>query len=247
MNGFLTGLRSVFDGFRLIRRPGVKVYVLAPLAINMLLFTCAIVWGAGAVADLMHRLAQQWEWLEWLAWLLWPLFVVVSLTLMFFCFSAIANLLGAPFNGFLAAAVERSLTGSAAASRSAEQGLPGQIRDALRSEFGKFLYLAARAIPLLLLFVIPVVQLAAPFVWFVFGAWLLALEYLEYPLGNRGLPFAQVRALIAGRRGLALGFGTGVLCLTLIPVVNFLAMPIAVAAGTKLVVERFTPAPMATP
>lgn len=242
MTGFLSGLRSVFAGFSLIRKPGVRAYVIAPLAINMLLFTGAIVWGAGAVGDFIHWLSQQWQWLHWVAWLLWPVFVVISLTLIFFCFSVIANLIGAPFNGFLAAAVERSLTGTATLARSEEQGLQGQIRAALTSEFRKFLYLAARALPLLLLFIIPVVQLAAPFVWFLFGAWLLALEYLEYPLGNRGLQFPQVRAVIAGQRGLALGFGAGVLCLTLVPVLNFLAMPVAVAAGTKLAIERFTPA-----
>jgi CysZ protein len=92
-------------------------------------------------------------------------------------------------------------------------------------------------------FIIPVVQVAAPFIWVVFGAWMLALEYLEYPMNNHGRLFPEVRQALRQRRGLALGFGAAVLLLTLIPVVNFIAMPVAVAGATKLWVERLRPAP----
>lgn len=86
---------------------------------------------------------------------------------------------------------------------------------------------------------IPVVQLAAPAVWVIFSAWVLSLEYLEYPLGNRGMLFRDVRVEVARHRGEAMGFGLAVTLLTLIPVVNFLAMPVAVSGATKLCLERF--------
>ena len=82
-------------------------------------------------------------------------------------------------------------------------------------------------------------QLAAPAVWLVFSAWVLSLEYLEYPLGNRGMLFSEVRGQVARHRGEAMGFGLAVTLLTLIPVVNFLAMPVAVTGATKLYLERF--------
>jgi len=239
MQPVLLGLRYAFAGFNLIGRPGIRQYVLVPLAINMVLFAAAIVWGMGSVGDFIRWLSRQWEWLEWIAWLLWPLFVVIALILIFFSFSIIANLLGSPFNGFLAAAVERTLAGTGPALRGEAGGFIGEMRAAVSSESRKFLYFAARALPLSLLFAIPLINIAAAPVWFLFGAWMLALEYLEYPLGNRGLLFPEVRAQVSGNRRLALGFGIGVLCLTLIPVLNFLAMPVAVAGGTKLVVERF--------
>lgn len=241
MSEFLAGPGYVMSGFRLILRPGVRLYAFVPLLINTLLFAGAIVLGAGAIGDLSRQLSAQWAWADWIVWLLWPLFIMVVLLVGFFGFSVLANLVGAPFNGFLAAAVERSLTGSAPPGSGL--GLPAEIIAALRTEAGKFLYFALRALPLLLVFIIPVVQVAAPFIWVVFGAWMLALEYLEYPMNNHGRLFPEVRQALRQRRGLALGFGAAVLLLTLIPVVNFIAMPVAVAGATKLWVERLRPAP----
>ena len=46
---------------------------------------------------------------------------------------------------------------------------------------------------------------------------------------------------MAEQRPLALGFGLAALCMTLIPVVNFIAMPAAVAGATALWIERLRP------
>jgi CysZ protein len=97
-------------------------------------------------------------------------------------------------------------------------------------------------VPLLLLFFVPLLNLLAPPAWLLFGAWMLAMEYLDYPLGNRGLLFSEVRARATEQRSLTLGFGIGVLCLTLIPLLNFVAIPSAVAGATRLALERMVPA-----
>jgi len=239
MKDFVSAAACVFGAFPLLLRPGVRRYVLVPLAVNVLLFASAIAWGAATVGDLADRLSARWGWAEWLVWLLWPLFIAVVLLVSFFLFSVIANLLAAPFNGFLAAAVERSLTGRA--PEDSGRTLLAELAAGLRAEAIKFRYFLARAIPLLLLFLIPVVHMAAPAVWALFGAWMLALEYLDYPMGNRGLLFPETRAALGRRRGLALGFGAAVLLLTLVPVINFVAMPVAVAAATRLWVEHLGP------
>jgi CysZ protein len=54
--------------------------------------------------------------------------------------------------------------------------------------------------------------------------------------------FPDIRRELLQRRALSLGFGTGILFLTMIPVVNFVAMPVGVAGATRLYVERFRPA-----
>jgi CysZ protein len=79
----------------------------------------------------------------------------------------------------------------------------------------------------------------APIAWLVFGAWMLSLEYFDYPLGNHGLTFGEARALIRRRPGAALGFGGVIMALTAIPVVNLVAMPAAVAGAAALYVEVF--------
>jgi len=236
MKQFQQGFNFLLSGFKLILQPGVRVYVLIPLLINSLLFAGAIIYGANTLNDLIDSLLAQWQWLEWLTWLLWPVFAIVALAIVFFCFSIIANLIGAPFNGFLSAAVERSLTGNEMDTEN-NQTLSKVVILAIKSEFQKFLYFIIRAIPLLILFIIPVVNVAAPFIWFLFTAWMLAIEYGDYPMGNHDIDFKQQREKLGLNRGLAFGFGSGVMLLTMIPVVNFIAMPVAVAGATRLFVE----------
>ena len=207
------------------------------MSLNIVLFASVIYYGAASLGDLIDWLTSNWAWTEWITWILWPLAAVASLVVVFFTFSIVANLIAAPFNGFLAAAVARELGKSQQNGES--RPLHREIWLAFRSESHKLLYFAVRALPLLLLFFIPGVQVAAPIIWFVFGAWMLSLEYMEYPMGNQGMMFADVRAKVAQKRSLSLGFGASVMFLTLIPGLNFLVMPAAVAAATKLYFDLY--------
>jgi CysZ protein len=238
MRDLLAGARCLLAGFSLICRPRVRLYVLLPLLVNTLLFATAFIYGAGRIADIIDRLIAQWPWAAWIAWLLWPLFLLFALLILFFLFSVIANVLAAPFNGFLARAVEESLSGAGRPVQAPGRPLLAEIAAALRNELRKLRFFAVRALPLLLLFLVPVAQAAAPLLWLLFAVWVLSLEYVEFPMGNHGITFDEVRAAARGRRLLMFGFGAAALLLTLIPIVNFLAMPVAVAGATRMWVER---------
>ncbi|MGB1801084.1 MAG: EI24 domain-containing protein, partial [Gammaproteobacteria bacterium] len=112
MKQFTQGFQYLLSGFKLILKPGVRFYVLIPLLINSLLFACAIIYGASSLNGLIEWLVAKWSWIEWIEWILWPVFVIVALAIVFFGFSIVANLIGAPFNSFLAEAVEQTLTGN---------------------------------------------------------------------------------------------------------------------------------------
>ena len=236
MKQFSQGFKTVLSSFKLAVQPGIRLYVILPLLINTLLFATVIVYGANSLSNLIDSLIAQWQWLEWLTWLLWPLFVIVALTIVFFCFSIIANLIGAPFNGFLAEAVERKLTGKPIDD---ENNLPVTqiLVTAIKSEFQKFLYFIIRAIPLLILFIIPMANVVAPIIWFLFSAWMLTIEYADYPMGNHDIAFPEQRLKLSEHRQLTFGFGVAVMILTLIPVINFIAMPVAVIAATQLYLQ----------
>ncbi len=237
MTQFKAGFQYLLGGFKLIGKAGIRLYVLIPLLINSLLFTAVIAYGANLINDLINYLVSQWAWLEWVKWLIWPLFVLVSLTIVFFCFSVVANLIGAPFNGFLSEAVERHLSETNEIDKPSKTLLE-EITLAFKTEFQKFLYFAVRALPLLLLFVIPGIQLGAPMVWFLFSAWMLTLEYTEYPMSNHGIHFSQQRRTLFANKQLAFGFGLAAMLLTLIPVINFFVMPVAVAGATRMYYEQ---------
>lgn len=235
------GAGYLLRGLSLLGRPGIKRFVAIPLAVNVLVFALLLglaVDQFGALTGWM--MAQLPDWLAWLAWLLWILFGLAAAVLVFFSFSIIANILAAPFNGILAEAVERHLTGRTADDTST--GMLAALKDApgaVWGEFRKLGYFARWAVLILLLFLVPGVNLLAPFAWLLFSAWMLALEYGDYPMGNHGLRPPAQRSRLARQRGYALGFGGAVLVATTIPLVNFLVMPAAVAGATAMWVERF--------
>jgi len=241
MNDFVTGFKYVFSGFKLIIQPGIRIYVLIPFLINALLFASVIAYGSDILSDFINRWSTGW-W-EWIRWILWPLFVIVSLAVVFFCFSIVANLIAAPFNGFLAEAIENKLSNTELSDTGGLKAIPAEIIKAIKSESRKFLYFLIRAIPLLLLFFVPVVgQTAAPFLWLLFGSWMLALEYMDYPMANHGIAFPEQRGIMIMKKKRTFGFGLGVMLLTFIPVINFIAMPVAVAGASKMWVDKLKPA-----
>jgi CysZ protein len=240
LSDFYQGLCSALSGFVLIQRPGVKRYVIIPLLINIALFSLALwfiyIWADNGIAATVEWLP---DWLDWLGWLLWLLLAMLLLIVAFYSFTLVANFIGAPFNGRLAEKIEQQLIGYAPPSSGQVYTAAG-IKNAVISELGKLGYLASRSLPLLILSFIPVIRYLAPALWVLFGAWMLALEYLDYPLGNHGILFAEQRRKLQQRPGLALGFGSVIVIMTFIPVVNFLAMPVAVAGATKLWVKHLS-------
>ncbi len=245
MTDFTIGFKYVLSGFKLIIQPGIRIYVLIPFLINALLFAAVIIYGSNMLADFIDSERWStgwWEWIRWIRWILWPLFVMVVIAAVFFCFSIVANLIAAPFNGFLAEAVEARLSNITLTDTGGIRAIPGEIAKAIKSEARKFLYFLIRAIPLLLLFFIPVIgQVAAPFLWLLFGSWMLALEYIDYPMGNHGIVFPEQRKIMTIKKKQTFGFGLGIMLLTFIPVINFIAMPVAVAGASKMWVEKLKP------
>lgn len=232
---FATGAGYVLTGLRWLPKSGVRSFVLLPLLINSLLFGGAIWWGIQQMERLSQAL-QSWlpSWLAWLHWLLWPLFIVVVVIGVFYAFSLVANLIAAPFNGLLAEQVEKILGSS---TDSAPPSSDGGWRDLVLAPvagLGKLLHFLLWLIPLVVLLFIPVVNVVAPFVWMLSTAWTLALEYADYPLSRRGISFENQRQLLRRHWPLTLGFGGMTLLLTLIPVLNFLAMPAAVIGATLM-------------
>ena len=233
------GAGYLFKGFKLLIQPGLKRFVAIPLAINIGVFSLVLWLLIDQFSGLMESIMPSFpQWLAWLEWPLWLLFALLAVLLVFYTFSLLANLIAAPFNGLLAEAVERHLSGDLPPpSGSFVQALreaPLTIIDEVR----KLMYFALWAIPLLILFIIPVFNLAAPFLWILFSAWMLALEYGDYPMGNNQLKFSEQRSRLKTKRLLSLGFGGSTLVATMIPFLNFFVMPAAVAGATAMWLEQ---------
>ena len=240
--GFTQSLGYIPIGFRLLRKPGLRRFVWMPILINLMVF--------GGMGWLLYDLATGWidtlslfdSWGDWwivraIETLLRWLVTLVLLFSMAFLFTLLANLIGAPFNGLLAERVEAHLTGDASEPSPSLVTLIKSVPRLMGSELAKLLYLVICIVPILILHVIPVINVVAPLVLFLFGAWMFTLEYMDYPLGNHGMVFKEVRREMRQHRKVAYGFGTGITVLSMIPIVNLIVMPVAVAGATALYVD----------
>ena len=214
----------LFKGLKLLASPELRKFIIIPMLINVVLYSVALSLGYFYISDLIDQFIPGW--LQWLSWVLWPLFFISFFIGGFFTFTVVANLLAAPFYGKLSAKTLAMVSDQAFAT--AEQPLP----KVLLAETKRIGYLGSRAFPLLILSIIPGLNVIAPFLWALFGAWGMALEYLAYPLENQGVLFSEQKALVKSVRLGALSFGgLAVLGLT-VPVLNIIVAPAAVIGAT---------------
>lgn len=229
----LSGPQYLREGLKLVLSPGLRLFVLLPLAINLVLFV-GLIYLAGHqfslwVDTLMPSLP---EWLSFLSYILWPLFVVLVALMVFFTFTMLANIIAAPFNGFLAEKVEVVVRGTDDFPAFSWGELIAMIPRTLSREMRKLGYFLPRAIGLFILSFIPVVNIVAAPLWLLFGVWMMAIQYIDYPADNHKLGWNEMLAWLRQKRWQSMSFGGIVYLVLLIPVVNILMMPAAVAGAT---------------
>jgi CysZ protein len=232
------GIHYLLAGFKLIAQPGIRRFVIIPLLINIALFI-----GFFFVLNYFVGEFNQWfenflpHWLHWLSTILWVLFFLAFFVILIYTFVTVANIISAPFNSFLAEKVEFYLTGKLLEERS----LLDNIKDIPRiiaRQMSILAYYVPRALLLLILFFIPVIQAVAALISFLFHAWLMTLTYLDYPTDNHRIPMRDVRAWLNQRRWVSLSFGISVLVCSMIPIINCFTIPAAVAGATQFWVEE---------
>jgi CysZ protein len=237
----ISGAGYLVAGMKLISQPALRRFVLMPLLINILVFSAAIWYGIGQFESFLAGMESKVpSWLQWLDWILWPLFVLTLVILVFYSFTLVGNLIASPFNGLLAEKVELHLAGRPLREGGGWKKALVELVPTLLDEIKKLLFAALLAIPFLVLFLIPGINLAAPMLWFLYTAWILTLGYCDYPMGNHGLKFREMRALLRRKRVLGLGFGAATAGMTMVPVLNFIVMPSAVAGATAMWVRELS-------
>lgn len=235
-----SGLDYFFDGVHLAFSPGIRRFTLLPLIINLLLVGTALYYLFTHLNDWIN----QWlnalpSFLSWLYYLLWPLLTITILGTFSYFFSTLANFIASPFHGLLAEKVEQKITGEIESDLSLFSVLKDTPRILLR-EGQKLLYVIPRALGLFLLLLIPGLgQTLGPIVWFLFTAWILAIQYCDYSFDNHKVDFKVMRNQLKQKPGKTYGFGMIVALLTTVPVVNLFIMPIAVCGATAMWVGEF--------
>lgn len=232
-----SGAGYLFKGFELIRLKGIRRFVFIPLLINLILFSSAFYFMFIELEHYMN-IIMEWlpNWLDWLSNVLWPLAVITILVVFSFLFSTAANWLAAPFNGLLSEKIESILIGRVAPSG----GMLDVVKDTPRTlarEWTKLAYYIPRAIGFfILMWILPVV---GQIIWFLFVAWMMAVQYKDYPFDNHKVPFPVMKQALKEHQGLSYSFGITVAVFAMIPIINLVIMPVAICGATALWVDHY--------
>lgn len=238
-NSIFNGLNHLTKGAQLIVKPELRWFVFVPVMINIVLFVIL----TGILID-QFGLALTWlldwipGWLDFLAWILWMLFSAVLLLVYGYSFSVLTNIIAAPFYGILADRTEALLKGQGADP----EPLSKMIPRTLGREMVKLWYFIVRGVAIFILTLIlswiPLVNLLVPVIIFVWGAWTMAIQYVDYTADNHQLAFRAMRERLSAKKYSSVGFGGLVMMGTMIPLANIIILPIAVVGGTVFWIEE---------
>jgi CysZ protein len=237
-------LNYLIEGAQLISRPGFRRFIFIPLLVNLVIFIGVTIALFYAFQD-FFTLVVGWtpSWLAWLTWLLWPLVGFIFLMIYGYSFNLITNFIAAPFYGLLAEKIESHLTASAPPSEPWDQLIPRTIK----REVTKLWYFMSRGFLVLLVFIalffVPGANLLGAIIALIWGCWCMAVQYLDYPADNHHLEFRALRRRLNQQPLTSYSLGGAVLLGSMIPLVNIVVTPIAVAGASIYWVREISKLP----
>lgn len=236
-NQISLGFHYFIYGWRLLLQRQFMPFVIFPIIINTLIMV-GLIWAFFAnISDWLNILLPSW--LEWLSFILIPLIFLFLLVGFYFAFTTLANFVAAPFNALLAEKVELQLTNQPLGDTSLA-ALLKDIPRMLKREWKKMMYSLPRLIAIFLLGFVPFLgQTLIPIVAFIFSAWLIAIQYCDYPFDNHKISFQRMRNALEQNKMMNYTFGSLVSLFTMIPFVNLVVMPVAVCGATAMWVEEY--------
>jgi len=221
----------------LFAHPRLLGYVAVPAAINTLLYT-AIVWFAGSRfggwVNAWLPQGDAWYW-SLLSYALWVVFAVVLFLIVVYTFTLVGNLLLAPFNDLLSERVEWAYTGRRLDEPFRLGLFLADVKRSLLAELGRLALFGTGFLLLLALNLLPGLGTAVygPAVT-LYTLFFLGWEYFDYSMERWRFGFAVKRRAAWRNLAVFLSFGAGTAVLLLIPLLNFLAIPVCVTGATLL-------------
>lgn len=226
-------------------------WALLPALINIIILAIACTIMISAY-PMLYELAttliptdQSERWYAWLwvgplwllPWLISALIFVATLAVLIFTFFLVGTVIAAPFLDILTQRVEDITTGKPAADQLTWRLVIQSFSVSIIAELKRLGFFVIVHTTLFILglvaFLSPLTALMATFFTILF----LPLQYAGYAMDHRLMTFQQRRKLLWQQRWLMLGFGTAAFLTLLIPLVNFVCLPILVIGGTLLMLE----------
>lgn len=236
---FLAGHRTLWKWAVLPTVINIVVFALA-FAIFVLLYQDIYSLATGFLPLDPPQVWYAWLWVApvyLIAWGIGLLLLVTALVVLYFIFLLLGTTLAAPFLDVLAQRVEQLVTGRPPEASATMLGTVKGISVSIFDELKKFVLFLLIQLALLVLGLLPVLTPITAVVAMLFTMLCLALEYAGFAMDHRHWRFSQRRAFLWQHRWRMLGFGAAAFLTLLIPLLNFICLPVLVVGGTLLVLH----------
>lgn len=227
----------------MLKHPRILPFVILPIVLNIVIFYFGFFYlSENFSLWLQHFDEKIPSWLNFLKTILHFLFNAALAIALAFSFTTIANLIGSPFYGLMSEQVEFISKSDSNDMHLSLSELLKTIPNALLRELQKLSHYLLRAIPLLFLwilsFLITPLTIIMPFISFLFGAKMLAIQYIDYAYDNHKITFSTLKKDLENDKMASLGFGSMTTVASMIPFFNIIAVPAAVCGGTLFFLDR---------
>jgi CysZ protein len=235
--GFFDGLSAFFGGLGfIVGRPSLWGWALVPALVATVLFLglgALAVWGGTHLAH--HALWDPGDgaWTTAGVWLLRVLFWVVGIVASFL----VAISLAQPIAGFALDAIARRQELALGGRAWPDQPVVGSALRSLRVTLTALVVsLPILAVLTLVTFLVPPASVVTIPLKFLVTGLAVAYDFLDYPLGLRGVGVRSRIAFIRTHFAAVAGFGVAAALVLLVPGVGLFLLPFGVAGAARMVV-----------
>ncbi|NEQ73651.1 MAG: hypothetical protein F6K23_11640 [Okeania sp. SIO2C9] len=243
-----------------LKNPKLIGYIVVPILINIvvgiLLYISLLLPGIDLINTIFNNLSLRFDaliaqlptWLNFLSYIdnvLYKLVQVILFAILLliigFLLVQFGTILGSPFYGQLSEQLEKIRTGTFPETPPSLLSSLKDIWRAILFELKKIGLLLVIGLPMLLINFLPGGSLIATIGGIILTTSIVCLDFFDGFLERRKLRFREKLTVV--RRSLPASATFGLICQALItiPIVNFLGIPLCVAAGTLFCCDRVLP------
>ena len=220
------------NGLKLAFSKECRVYIIIPIIVNFVLLCSVGYFLYSSLHDLVFSIFETFS--GYFLFIAYIISFILSCLIIFsgcYFFSTLATILASPFYGLLSEKVENLVSGN----KLDDTGFADIIKDIpriLKREIKKQFFFLTFAIPCLILYFIPVINIIAPVLWFLLTCWMGCLQYCDYAFDNHKISFAATNQDLKNHSFCTLCFGAIISLSLAVPIINIFMPPATVCAGT---------------
>ncbi len=244
MRNVLRGIAAPFRAIRLIATNArLRRLAVMPAVVNTALFLVGVplaMWLAvGLVGDAVNSTGLGGVLLGFVRILAQVAVIALTVILSVFLFLIVGNIIASPFNSKLSEAAEGILAGR---EHNSDTTVIQDVGRSIIMAVGRLALFIICYPPILATGLIPVAgAIIQPVLSVLYASFVLSVDFSDFAFERHIPRFAGKLSFVWQRKALYLGFGLTAVAMAMVPIVNFLLLPVAVVGATILYAEESAP------